>query len=62
MGMRLAAGLDLAQVADFTGLGIDEAECRRMAELGYVERDQTRLKLTREGQLLGDGVSMALIP
>ena len=62
MGMRLAAGLDLAQVADFTGLGIDEAECRRMAELGYVERDQTRLKLTREGQLLGDGGSMALIP
>lgn len=62
MGMRLAAGLDLAQVADFTGLGIDEAECRRMVELGYVERDQTRLKLTREGQLLGDGVSMALIP
>lgn len=62
MGMRLAAGLDLAEVADFTGLGIDEAECRRMVELGYVERDQNRLKLTREGQLLGDGVSMALIP
>lgn len=62
MGMRLAAGLDLAQVAEFTGLGIDEAECRRMVELGYVERERTRLKLTREGQLLGDGVSMALIP
>lgn len=62
MGMRLAAGLDLARVADFTGLGIDEAECRRMVELGYVERDRTLLKLTREGQLLGDGVSMALIP
>lgn len=62
MGLRLASGLDLADVARLTGLGIDEAECQRMSELGYLVRDGERLSLTREGQVLGDAVSMALIP
>ena len=62
MGMRVASGLDLAEVAGFTGLGIDEAECQRMSELGYLVRNGDRLSLTREGQVLGDAVSMALIP
>ena len=62
MGMRIASGLDLAEVAGFTGLGIDEAECQRMSELGYLVRNGERLSLTLEGQVLGDAVSMALIP
>lgn len=62
MGLRIASGLDLTEVESFTGLGINETECQRMIELGYLRRDGGRLALTREGQVLGDGVSMALIP
>ena len=62
MGLRIASGLDMDRVEAITGLGIDAGECHRMIELGYLVRDGKDLRLTPEGQVLGDAVSMALIP
>ncbi|WP_300527650.1 radical SAM family heme chaperone HemW [Maricaulis sp.] len=62
MGIRLAEGLDLTRLQRATGLGIDEGEAERMIAAGLLQRQGDRIQLTREGQLLGDAVSMALVP
>ena len=62
MGLRLANGLDLVPVERATGQSIDADERDRMNALGYLESEGTRIRLTQTGRLLGDGVSMALIP
>jgi oxygen-independent coproporphyrinogen-3 oxidase len=62
MGLRLLEGLDLDDLHAATGLGIDEEEAERMIATGLLQRDGERVSLTREGQVLGDAVSMALVP
>lgn len=62
MGLRLLEGLDLDDLHAATGLGIDEEEAARMIATGLLQRDGERVSLTREGQVLGDAVSMALVP
>lgn len=62
MGLRLLEGLDLDDLHAATGLGIDETGAERMIATGLLQRDGARVSLTREGQVLGDAVSMALVP
>lgn len=62
MGLRLLEGLDLDDLHAVTGLGIDEEEAERMIATGLLQREGKRVSLTREGQVLGDAVSMALVP
>ena len=62
MGLRLLEGLDVGALRAATGLGIDEVEADRMVATGLLQRDGDRISLTRQGQVLGDAVSMALVP
>lgn len=62
MGLRLADGLDLAQLRAATGGTVDADGLARMIAQGFVARDGDRIRLTREGRLLADGVSAELVP
>lgn len=60
MGLRLDEGLDLDAIAHATGLPIgtlvDEAAVRRLATLGLVTRNGTRLGVTQRGMPLLDAI------
>lgn len=60
MGLRLAEGIDAARFHDATGVTLDDAldpeGLRRMIEGGFVTRDVTNLRATREGLLRLDAV------
>ena len=62
MGMRVADGLDLQRLQAATGLGVDADGLARMIAQGFVEQDGSRIRLTRDGRLLADGVSAELVP
>lgn len=62
MGLRMDAGLDLAQLEQATGLMVDEDEAARYLAQGWLTQDGTQLRLTGEGRLLADGLAAALCP
>lgn len=62
MGLRIALGLDRAILRRTTGLDVDEAQLDRFERNGLLIREGDRLRLTPEGRLLADGISMALVP
>ena len=62
MGMRLADGLDLAHLQAVTGGTVDPEGLSRMLAQGLVSQEGDRIRLTREGRLLADGVSAELVP
>lgn len=62
MGMRLADGLDLAHLQAATGGSVDQDGLARMMAQGFVSQEGDRIRLTREGRLLADGVSAELVP
>lgn len=62
MGMRVSEGLDLDGLRAATGGSVDAQGLDRMIRQGFVEQDETRVRLTRDGRLLADGVSGELVP
>jgi oxygen-independent coproporphyrinogen-3 oxidase len=60
MGLRLAEGIDLADVSARTGVAecalIDETAVARLASHGLLSRDGKRLTVTAQGMLLLDGI------
>jgi len=60
MGLRLAEGVDLADIAARTGVAeealVDEAAVARLAGHGLLVRDGSRLTVTPQGMLLLDGI------
>ncbi len=60
MGLRLTEGVDLARLASRVGLPIermvDAAAIGRLADLGLVARDLSRLRVTDAGMLLLDAI------
>jgi oxygen-independent coproporphyrinogen-3 oxidase len=65
MGLRLSEGVDLAQIADRTGIGLDllvDADAAaRLESYGLVERSGPRLTVQPEGMLLLDRVLAELV-
>jgi oxygen-independent coproporphyrinogen-3 oxidase len=60
MGLRLAEGVDLANLAARTGVAegalVDETAVARLASHGLLSRDGSRLTVTAQGMLLLDGI------
>jgi oxygen-independent coproporphyrinogen-3 oxidase len=60
MGLRLAEGVDLADLAARTGVTedtlVDETAVARLASHGLLSRDGSRLTVTAQGMLLLDGI------
>ncbi|MET0241402.1 MAG: radical SAM family heme chaperone HemW [Sphingobium sp.] len=65
MGLRLAEGVDLADLSARTGVdaaaAIDERAAARLEAQGLVRRDRQRLTVTPDGMLLLDGILGALL-
>jgi putative oxygen-independent coproporphyrinogen III oxidase len=62
MGMRVVEGLDLSRLEAATGMNVDTDGLARMMAQGFVEQNGSRIRLTRNGRLLADGVSGELVP
>ena len=62
MGMRVVEGLDLSRLEVATGMNVDTDGLARMMAQGFVEQNGSRIRLTRNGRLLADGVSGELVP
>ena len=58
MGLRLAEGIDPTALADRLGVEqlVDEAAVDRLAMLGLLKRDGSRLSTTESGRLLLDSI------
>jgi len=65
MGLRLAEGVDLADLAARTGLAretlVDEGAVARLSEAGLMRRVGTRLAVTPAGMLLLDGILAEIV-
>lgn len=65
MGLRLAEGVDLGEVARETGLRpdqiIDGDAAAAFIEHGLVERTADRIRITPEGRLLLNSITARLI-
>ena len=59
MGLRLNAGVSFAHFSDRCGANMDDlyaAELSDLARLGLLERDDTGVRLTARGRMLGNQV------
>jgi oxygen-independent coproporphyrinogen-3 oxidase len=58
MGLRLAEGIDPCALADRLGVDrlVDDSAAARLARLGLVDRNETRLVVTPRGRLLLDSI------
>jgi len=65
MGLRLAEGVDLADLAERTGLArealVDEEAVARLSEAGLMRRMGARLAVTPAGMLLLDGILAEIV-
>jgi putative oxygen-independent coproporphyrinogen III oxidase len=65
MGLRLAEGLDIARVADRSGVSqatlIDDSAANRLARLGFIERDDAHITVTPQGMPLLDAILAELV-
>ena len=65
MGLRLREGVDLTRIAGLSGKPIheliDEAALARLAAQGLLRREHDRLRVTRGGMLLLDGILAELV-
>ena len=65
MGLRLAEGLDIARVSDRSGVPqsalIHDIAADRLAQLGFVEREGTRITVTPQGMPLLDAILAELV-
>jgi coproporphyrinogen III oxidase-like Fe-S oxidoreductase len=62
MGLRIAEGLDRADLRAATGLDIDTDAARRFEAQGMVALDGGRAAITPAGRLYADRISMELAP
>lgn len=62
MGLRISEGIDLARYAKLNGSPLNEAPLAEMLDLGFVEREGSRLRLTPKGRPVLNAVLRALSP
>jgi oxygen-independent coproporphyrinogen-3 oxidase len=66
MGLRLTEGIDLSVLETRFGIPasslIDHQKLALHKDLGFVEQDEARLKVTEKGMLLLDGLLGDLVP
>jgi putative oxygen-independent coproporphyrinogen III oxidase len=65
MGLRLDEGIDLARIARRSGVAeqalVDDRAVTRMAALGLIEREASRLRVTPAGMLLLDSILAEIV-